>query len=34
VKLLEPCMLLTMAAITLVVVLGLLLPVFNIGNAI
>jgi type II secretory pathway component PulF len=34
VKLLEPCMLLTMAAITLVVVLGLLLPVFNIGNAV
>lgn len=34
VKLLEPCMLMVMAAITLVVVLGLLLPVFNISNAV
>ena len=34
VKLLEPIMLLVMAAIVLVVVLGLLLPVFKMGSAV
>jgi general secretion pathway protein F/type IV pilus assembly protein PilC len=34
VKLLEPVMLLFMAAIVLVVVMGLLLPVFKMGSAV
>jgi len=34
VRLLEPVMLLIMAAVTLIVVVGLLLPVFKMGSAI